>query len=204
MPDMTRALESEFVLARITMDQVRNSKLGPESFGSEKASKLIALARFGPIGTAFELRYIQTFRTMFEGIVAHRGSVLQMHRALIDSQIELETRAKHDWTYTLTELMSPVFEGIPMSLGEAEAKRRVLLAAIDLLEVRRSSGTQAHYVAGTGPLWVDPFTEKTLIVHSKGSGFLVYSVGRDEKDNGGKQRPKNAFYEGYDITFSYP
>ena len=204
IPDLAPALQSEFVMSLITIDQVRSSKLPGDAFGTERKGRMVSLAQFGPIGAVFELRYVQTFRNMYEQVVHSRRSVLQMHKALIKVQIDLDRNSRADWTYTLTELLAPVFEGIPMSLGESEAKRHVLLAAIDLLELRNQKGKAVALTPGSQSYWIDPFTEKPLKIRAQKDGFIVYSVGRDEKDNGGKPRPKNSFYEGYDITFSFP
>jgi hypothetical protein len=36
---------------------------------------------------------------------------------------------------------------------------------------------------------VDPFTGERLVYHAAGSGWVLYSVGPDRKDDGGKARP---------------
>lgn len=50
----------------------------------------------------------------------------------------------------------------------------------------------------------DPFTGKEFIYKKQGYGFLLYSVGRDLKDNGGKLLPKGKAYSAdaeYDIPW---
>ena len=48
---------------------------------------------------------------------------------------------------------------------------------------------------------MDPFGDKPLIYRKDGSGFLIYSVGPDEEDNGGI--PKQPKIEKWDIPWRY-
>jgi len=47
----------------------------------------------------------------------------------------------------------------------------------------------------------DPFDGKDLRYKKLDVGFVVYSIGEDETDNGGKETPPGAKPRGYDITF---
>jgi hypothetical protein len=47
----------------------------------------------------------------------------------------------------------------------------------------------------------DPFDGKDLRYKKLEAGFVVYSIGEDETDNGGKEEPARAKRRGYDITF---
>jgi hypothetical protein len=50
---------------------------------------------------------------------------------------------------------------------------------------------------------VDPFTQKPLYYRAEGEGFVVYSVGEDMEDNGGRERqPRQK--TGYDLVWRYP
>lgn len=48
---------------------------------------------------------------------------------------------------------------------------------------------------------VDPFSDKPLHYARSGKGFILYSVGPDMKDDGGKEKdPKQSGFDGYDIV----
>jgi hypothetical protein len=51
----------------------------------------------------------------------------------------------------------------------------------------------------------DPFDGQPLHYHQLGKGYVIYSVGRDGHDNGGRERPSDAKRSDkteYDITFT--
>jgi hypothetical protein len=49
---------------------------------------------------------------------------------------------------------------------------------------------------------LDSFDDQPLRYRKLARGYLVYSIGSDLKDDGGKEKPAGASgIEGYDITF---
>jgi hypothetical protein len=64
-------------------------------------------------------------------------------------------------------------------------RRRVELAAIRIQLLRLKTGTLPKRLPDFGPDGVDPFTGKPLLYKLRGSGFVVYGVGRKGVDDGG-------------------
>jgi hypothetical protein len=47
----------------------------------------------------------------------------------------------------------------------------------------------------------DPFSGRPLLYRSEGAGFIIYSVGFDQKDDGGISQPRHAWREpGCDVV----
>ena len=88
----------------------------------------------------------------------------------------------------------------------AIARLRTAQVAVAVERYRLSSGrlpdTPADLVPGyleTVP--TDPFDGKDLRYRKLEASFVIYSIGEDETDNGGMERPPRAKPQGYDITF---
>jgi hypothetical protein len=80
--------------------------------------------------------------------------------------------------------------------------RRLAEAALALRVYRAERGTFPATVAEagvTGEAGVDGFTEKPLVYRKEGEGYVLYSVGEDLKDDGGKARGKSVKRTGWDL-----
>jgi hypothetical protein len=88
-----------------------------------------------------------------------------------------------------------------------EARRRAALVAIAIERYRLSHDEHlpSHLDAlapGIPPqVLTDPFVEQPLRFHALPTGFVVYSVGADRHDDGGKERPEKGPLTNYDETF---
>jgi hypothetical protein len=71
------------------------------------------------------------------------------------------------------------------------ATLRLTRAGLALLQYKQAHGVLPPTLDALGMEGlVDPFTEEPLRYRPEGDGFLVYSVGKDRKDNGGTPRPE--------------
>jgi hypothetical protein len=75
-------------------------------------------------------------------------------------------------SYSLMQYLRPTFSGATTAMARQEARKRLLTAAVDVLEGR------------PGALPIDPFSGKPL-VHK---GNLVYSFAENQKDDGGSTK----------------
>ena len=88
---------------------------------------------------------------------------------------------------------------------ECLARRRVCAAGLDILAQRNRTGKFPATWSKPGVDGIDPFTDKPLIYRRKGAGFVVYSVDKDGKDDGGRPYPlDNDVEHRQDISFEYP
>lgn len=80
------------------------------------------------------------------------------------------------------------------------ARQRVALAAITLLLERQKTGSFPTTLPNMGQNSIDLFTGKPLIYRLKGKGFVLYSVGPNMLDDGGRDWAP-AIGNAYDVAF---
>lgn len=203
-PNILPAMRSEFLMSRVAVKMLASSNAA-QMFGTDGSSNAtVNLARFGPIRTLYELKYTRFFHDMYKKLSQKPESFVAMNRVFNEAGAMIEHKLNHDWTYGLVDLLMPVFTQIGGALGESEARRNVLLAAVDMFDARIRTGTFPAKIAGNSGIWIDPLTEKPLIYKASKDGFLIYSVGKDMRDDGGKPRSKDSSDQNYDIPFRYP
>jgi len=199
-PDIRPAIGAELMSGRIAVKMLAHQG-GAQVFG-DNGGKMAVMARFGPARSVYELRYVEVMHKLYTDLGKNPKSFLAMRKVF--EGIDQRLGGNSDWSYGLAEFMSPAFGGMAQALGAAQARRNVTLSAIDLLESKSRLGAIPRTIGGTAGQWQDPFTEKPLLYHRSDTGFLIYSVGPDGKDNGGKPRSKEMSDTNYDIPFKFP
>ena len=89
-------------------------------------------------------------------------------------------------SYKMLEVLLPVFDHFAMANAEVEANRRLTRAALELWSGR------------TPTLAKDPFGPGPIRFVRKGEDWTLYSLGPDERDDGGK--PRQGSKPGYDLV----
>jgi hypothetical protein len=92
-----------------------------------------------------------------------------------------------------TRLMMPAMNKFPMTLAKTEAARCTAAWAVALRRQKLATGAYPDRLAGVRPEFAppaadatDPFSGQSLVYRRKGEGFVVYSVGPDVVDEGGR------------------
>jgi len=125
-----------------------------------------------------------------------------------DTDVERQLFAAIPWYCPLTRnLLSPISKSYWIVGPKAEI--RITRAGLAALRYRQAHGVFPENFDALGLQdLVDPFNGKPLFYRSEGEGFLVYSVGLDQKDDGGTPRPNDKedprYKEGWDIVWRYP
>ena len=109
----------------------------------------------------------------------------------------------------LTMILGPVQAECVKSMFGAEAQVQGSRVFLALLAYRDRHGTYPQSLAELrkDPGWevpADPFTGKDFVYRRQAEGFLLYSLGPDMKDNGGRPQPKGKAYRTdaeYDIPW---
>jgi hypothetical protein len=86
-----------------------------------------------------------------------------------------------------------------------QAWDRMLKASVKILQTRNETGAFPKSLpTDLGPARIDPFDGMPLRYRPKGKGFMIYSVGKDREDNGGKRRdPNGPDDQKYDIVMEF-
>jgi len=83
---------------------------------------------------------------------------------------------------------------------------RITRAGLAVLQHKQTHGVFPEDLSTLGLQDLDdPFSGRPLIYRSEGAGFIVYSIGFDQKDDGGIPQPRHAWREpGCDVVWRYP
>jgi hypothetical protein len=115
-----------------------------------------------------------------------------------------ESRTKRP---VLVRLLAPSMEKVGLNSSRTQALLRCALVAVAAERYRREHGRwpasgAALVTAGLlKEMAADPFTGQPLRWRRLDSGLLIYSVGQDGKDDGGKLNRANPQAEGTDVGF---
>src|ERR1051325_3095635 len=111
---------------------------------------------------------------------------------------------------TLSGLLLSSYAGVPRRENEAIATQRLALAALDVESFRNETGRLPENLAELSPKYFeelpkDPFTGLELKYRRTEKGYVIYSVGPDQQDNGGLEKAdkkQSDDKKSYDITFT--
>jgi hypothetical protein len=109
-----------------------------------------------------------------------------------------------NYTYLLQSLSVPGFSRAPEMADRITMQRRMAQVALALAACKAEAGKYPEKLADLKPHYLkkipnDLFIEKPLYYKQTGEGYLLYSIGPDMKDNGGKKRGE-AGPDRYDIV----
>lgn len=106
----------------------------------------------------------------------------------------------------LSSMLLPAWEKTALKFGDLEARRRAVLTALAIERYRlqhdgRLPAALDELTNGDAESFaIDPYTGEPLKYVPSESGYLLYSLGRDETDQGGVARKRYA-EEAYDVPF---
>jgi len=142
---------------------------------------------------AMYLDLVRRFAEMLEGPYVPEGSGarkeiddLMAQRRMLTSEFAPSPRFVLDFYYRMV------------------AQVHMTRAGLALLHYRQAHGEFPPTLDALGlEGLVDPYTQKQLGYRTEGEGFIVYSVGEDQKDNGGSPRQRRQTTD-YDFVWRYP
>ena len=116
---------------------------------------------------------------------------------------DLKEEERHEKLHMLTSILMPATLRVKEIHSEMTAELRITRAGMALLQYKQSRDAfpdtlEALKLSDT----IDPFSAEPLRYKTQGQGFILYSIGSDEKDNGGSPRQKKQEKD-WDIVWSY-
>jgi hypothetical protein len=118
--------------------------------------------------------------------------------------VEKKVRQMHSRLNWVTSMLVPALGRVKEIYWETIARMRVTRAGLALLQEKKSQGAFPQTLEGVNIKNLDdPFSEEPLHYKLQGQGFIIYSVGPDEKDNNGSPKQKKQNTD-WDIVWSYP
>jgi hypothetical protein len=103
----------------------------------------------------------------------------------------------------VTSMLVPALGRVKERYWETVAQMRITRAGLALLQEKQAQGALPQTFEGVSTKNLDdPFSKELLHYKPQGQGFIVYSVGPDEKDNGGSPKQKKQKTD-WDIVWSF-
>jgi len=204
MPDIRFGLRGELVTGRIGLRQIAYWNETHRSaggyyddgmgFGAEGY-----LMRINSIADLNDAALVADGRDLVKAL-PRDPSDIQRSQAAIETfhrKLDSETGIGH------------LFTGLFVGFGALDswlaclARRRVLLAGAEILVQESRTGAFPEHWSKSDPDGIDPFTNKALVYHRTNRGFVIYSLDRDRKDDGGRPFALDDVAT-KDISFEYP
>jgi hypothetical protein len=112
--------------------------------------------------------------------------------------------------YILSSLLLPSYANVIVKHATTDANVQLARIALAVERFRLASGTSPENLNELVPQFLsavplDPFDGQPLRYHRLAKGYVVYSIGRDGHDDGGREKPanwKSSDKTTYDITFT--
>lgn len=175
-----------------------------EPFHWEKFLFLPPLQDPERVGAAYETRLLKYWNDAFEK-ARHQG----WRAAEMGRELDLSGRAlaeENVLTKAFLSVILPVFSGFGDAEATDEARASLVRAARDVFAFQNRTGKFPRELSEASKI-ADPFTGEALKYRRTEGGFVVYSVGRDGVDNGGRRQERSSRPgEGdrqFDIVFEY-
>jgi len=160
--------------------------LGDQSLSLRRRLLLWAYPKvLRPVLYADELRYLS-----YMARVEQRAALSPQERAHSDQpKLEMPGSIAPGWA-VIASILVPVFEKASTKAESTQAQRRLLQAALGVLLYRQAHGrypaSLAKVRAMGWPVPLDNYSDRDLVYRLKGDSYVLYSIGPDLKDDGGR------------------
>ena len=158
------------------------------------------------------IRWFFTFRIRFKPLfLADRAAYMRYMNESIDFLKRPYARGAYDMEkkleethHLMTRMLLPAISRVKVIQCEMLAELRIVQAGLVLLQHKRSQGAFPDTLETLKLNDTDgPFSQEALHYKLQGEGFVLYSIGPDQKDNGGSPRQKKQ-EEDWDIVWQFP
>jgi hypothetical protein len=153
-----------------------------------------------------------TFKPLFLADHANYLRIMHANVQSLERPCSPGTSEEDGGRFSLTGILVPALGRIRTIYCQMAAETRITRAGMALLQYRAAHGAfpatlDALNLDGLS----DPFTQGPLHYRAEGEGFILYSVGEDQKDNGGTPKPvrrdadpRKQRHAEYDILWHFP
>ncbi len=150
-----------------------------------------------------------TFKPLF--LADHAAYLRFMHdgtrfleRPYSPEQGEVMEQGVQKTRYLVTRILTPAIFRVKEIHCEMIAQLRIVQAGLTLLQHKQNEDAFPTTLEALKLQNInDPFSDGPLLYKTEGQGFVLYSVGPDQKDNGGSPKQKKQKTD-WDIVWSFP
>jgi hypothetical protein len=173
---------------------------GLQLVGEPTPSPLMVLYRAAGLSDKDALIYLD----LMDGYI--KASKLPLHQRQEAADAVEDKLSKISKIHVLVRIFMPAMSRATVLDARAIAHLRTAQVAIAIQRYRLATGNLPDTLTDLLPAYLDsvpkdPFDSKDIRYKKLDIGFVVYSIGDDRKDDGGKERPRKSGEENYDITF---
>jgi hypothetical protein len=204
------ALDGERLLGgEWTFDLLRNGPVktlgAVAGHESDFGNVLLALyAAFKPLSLADHAAYL---RIMSEYTASAQRPYSPNEASDIDKKVGQSSRLHGQMSshlHLVTAMIVSAIGRVKERYWEVIAQMRITRAGLALLQDKKAQGAFPQAIESLKPKDLnDPFSNGPLLYRPNPSGFILYSVGPDQKDNGGSPRGKKQKTD-WDIVWQFP
>ena len=203
---MADAMAGDCAMVCISFENVARGRDTWDDFGFEKgidsAAGLQAYALEMPsVHYGVNANLVRTFRRVV--------SVLRSNTDLMSAKRELErldreVEADMSLIGRISAIFAPMSSQIITSYMRIEAHRRMTRTMLDLYEQKAKSGSFPGTLDASKPYMIDPCSGKPFIYRREKGRFILYSVGPNGTDEGGKPFRAKVANPGDDVEIRVP
>jgi len=208
LPSIEYACRGEVVMGRVCVKIVRRGGDPGALTGSQPSPDVrrqtASHAGRNVFCDASDARIVAFWRKVFGALRKHRDDRAAWHAALKAIEADLVAKERRP-SYILLAVIAAVYSQADDKLVQLEAKRTLDRTLVRLASHRlrkRAFPSSLKDLGGTLP--TDPFSGKPLVYRRTASGFILYSVGEDRKDDGGVGVKPGPDKPVPDIVVQYP
>jgi len=186
LPDFRRTVGTNLVITSAALKDPETLKYLQEPPGSDSFKEPLAKFRFNisTVRDAYADKAVSRYRQLYAAI-SPRMEDWEANRTAM-AAVYQQVRQDRSPANNLGPLFFEVSDILGDVPGEAIAYRNLIGTELHLLIDRQKTGKLANKLPHSNSSMLDPFTHKPLIYRPSAKGFVLYSVGKDRKDNGGK------------------
>lgn len=180
-PDFLHALGGEVVLGTVTCQQMRAGRLDDAGGVPRKAPAWVV--------NGWEANMLSLWREAFAKLRAAGDDPLAQYQVMRGTEQHFDDRARRVMN-VLAAILFPVFDTAALKVAQEDALRQLRKTAVALVAYRQKTGRYPERLNQLpAPAPPDPFTGKPFVYRrAVGGGFVLYSVGMNLKDDGGRAR----------------
>jgi len=129
--------------------------------------------------------------------------VQQPYSPNVVSAMDQKNEQMRSRLHVITSMLLPAISRVNELYTELIARLRITRAGLALLQEKKTQGAFPQTLEGVELKNLeDPFSKDLLHYKLQGQGFIIYSIGSDQKDNGGSPKQKKQKTD-FDIVWSY-
>ena len=166
-----------------TVEPFQNALITERSFGLQRYRELSRELNFGPIGLPWLKNDACGYIDLFGEVISLAG------RPYADAERELATSSAVANAGPLTRILVPTLQAMIEATCRVRAQMRalrVLNALARHSDVDNAAEPKLSHLGLPADVTIDPFDGKPLHLKKLPDGWLIYAVGKNLKDDGGK------------------